>query len=81
MIDYMQMNPFKLKGLNLKVPLKLLEHLSLRAEENGSTLQTEVIKRLSRSLERDFEMIELDNDLGVKAFNMFTGKGRKKWKK
>lgn len=54
--------------VTLKIPAALLRDLTLRSEENGNTVEVELALRLARSLERDFAMIEEDNQLAFVAF-------------
>lgn len=53
--------------VTLRLPNKIVEHLALRAIENGRTLQLEIAMRLARTLENDLEMIEEDNMLALMA--------------
>jgi hypothetical protein len=53
--------------VTLRLPNKIVEHLALRATENGRTLQIEIAMRLARSLERDLNMVEADNLLALMA--------------
>lgn len=54
--------------ITLKIPAVLLRDLVLRSEENGSTVEHELAKRLARTLERDLEMVEEDNFQAKMAF-------------
>ena len=58
--------------VTLKVPADILRDLVLRAEENGSTVELELAKRLARSLEHDLEMIAQDNAYAYAAFEMVS---------
>jgi hypothetical protein len=53
--------------VTLRLPAKIVEHLALRATENGRTLQIEIAMRLARTLENDLRMVEEDNILAVIA--------------
>lgn len=54
--------------IKIRLPNQILKHLAMRAGENGYSIETEIARRLARTLERDLEMIEEDNDIIVKAF-------------
>ena len=56
-------------SITIKVPSEILKDLVLRSEENGSTVEVEFARRLARSLEKDIEMINLDNQLAYELFN------------
>ncbi len=58
--------------ITLKVPSEILRGLVKRSEENGSSIEMEIITRLARSLERDQEMIDADNALAQLAFERVT---------
>ncbi len=58
--------------ISIKIPANILRDLVLRAEENGSTVELELAKRLARTLEHDLEMIEQDNAYAYAAFEMIT---------
>jgi hypothetical protein len=51
----------------LRLPSKIVEHLALRATENGRTLHIEIAMRLARTLENDLAMVEEDNTLALMA--------------
>ena len=53
--------------ITLRIPTQILKDLVLRSEENGSSVEYELAKRMARSLEHDLKMIEEDNDEAVKA--------------
>jgi hypothetical protein len=53
--------------VTLRLPAKIVEHLALRAIENGRTLNIEIAMRLARTLEHDMNMIEEDNLLALMA--------------
>lgn len=55
--------------LIIQIPATILRAVVLRAEENGRDVHTEIAIRLARSLERDLEMIEQDNDMACKALD------------
>ena len=54
--------------ISIRVPSHVLRDLALRAEENGHSMELEFAIRLSRTLERDLEMIAEDNDMVLIAF-------------
>lgn len=58
--------------ISLRLPIEILRDITTRAEENGSTIAIEIAKRLARTLERDLEMIEEDNELAFAAFEAVT---------
>jgi hypothetical protein len=60
--------------VTLRLPKKVVEHLALRATENGRTLQIEIAMRLVRTLERDLQMIEEDNVLAWMALDALNAK-------
>lgn len=63
--------------ISLQIPAKILKDLVLRAEENGTSIEVEFAIRIARSLERDLEMIDADNQLCQQAFDVFSGRLRK----
>ncbi len=58
--------------VTLQIPAEILRDLVLRSAENGSSIAVEIATRLARTLERDLEMIEADNDLAYAAFEVVT---------
>ena len=54
--------------ITLTLPKAIVKDLALRAADNGNDIHLEIALRLSRSLERDLQMIEEDNDLALIAF-------------
>ena len=54
--------------VTLKIPANILRDLVLRAEENGNSVEVELALRLARTLERDLDMIEQDNEYAYAAF-------------
>lgn len=58
--------------MTLTLPVNILKDIVLRSEENGTSIESEITCRLARSLERDFEMIEEDNQLAYAAFERFN---------
>lgn len=56
--------------ISLKVPSQILRDIALRSEENGSTIEAELVIRLARSLERDLDMLIEDNEFALAAFAM-----------
>ena len=44
----------------LRLPAKMIRDLAIRAEENGHEINTDVMIRLARSLERDREALAAD---------------------
>ena len=56
--------------VTIKISENTLRNLTLRAEENGHTLEVELELRLSHSLERDLQMIQEDNDCALQAFEV-----------
>lgn len=56
--------------ITLKLPKDILRDLALRSEENGRGIEIELILRLAHSLERDLTMIDVDNKIAYKAFEV-----------
>ncbi len=56
--------------ITLKLPKKLLRDLALRSEENGRSIEIELAIRLAHSLERDHDMVDQDNEIAYKAFEV-----------
>lgn len=56
--------------ISLKIPSNILRDLVLRSEENGSSIESEFIIRLARSLERDNETAQEDNEYMLRAYKM-----------
>ena len=53
--------------VTMRLPEDILKALVLRSEENGSGILLEIILRLSRSLERDLDMLSADNELAYQS--------------
>lgn len=56
--------------VTLKIPAEILRDLALRSEENGRSIEVELAIRLAHSLERDAQMIDTDNEIAYKAFEI-----------
>lgn len=59
--------------VTVKIPCNILRDLVARSEENGNTVEVELAIRLARSLERDLEMIAIDNNIAKEAFEKIEG--------
>ncbi|MDO8954138.1 MAG: Arc family DNA-binding protein [Gammaproteobacteria bacterium] len=70
MSDYNIAATAKDPQVTLRLPKKILEHLALRATENGRTLHVEIAMRLARTLENDLDMIDEDEDLALLALDV-----------
>lgn len=58
--------------ITIKLPGEILKDLVLRAQENGTSIEIEIAIRLARTLERDLEMVDMDNQLCYAAFKMLS---------
>ena len=57
----------------LHIPVDILRDLVLRSQENGNDIGLEISTRLARTLERDLDMIEQDNEWAYAAFKVVSG--------